>query len=207
MGMVLARAASMPTLFFPILFIILGAFADVPTPIQTPGLIVPLGVLAQRAARVAIRVSGLAATDADVDGLATRSRVASLLPEVSVRGTQTQNGVRDYSADTGTVSQSDYGPGFSIQGVVTFHFDKLAYSGQEGRLERLRLERIEARARISQRVIDEVGKWQRAVAEERAEPDGSPARLDAMVRRTNAQMALDVWTGGWFSAFLDGKAR
>ena len=196
----------MPTFFFPILFIVLGAFADVPAPPQ-PLIAVPLGVIAQRAARVAIRVSGLSPTDADVDGLASRARLASLLPEISVRGTHTQNGVRDYSADTGTVSQSDYGPGFSIQGVVTFHFDKLAYSGQETRLERLRLERVEARARISQRVIDEVGKWQEALAEERAEPDGTPAHVNAMVRRTNAQMALDVWTGGWFSAFLDGKAE
>lgn len=200
----------MPTMFFPLLFVVLGAFAGVP-PVpageSAPVVAIPLGDLAQRAVRVAIQVSGLAPDEHDVDALASRSRAAALLPELSLRGTFTQNGIRDYSADTGTVSESDYGPGISAQAVVTFHLDKLVYSGQESRFERLRMEQIEARARVTQRVIDEIGRWSRALAEERAEYDGSPGRIDAMVRRTNAQMALDVWTGGWFSAFLDGKAR
>ena len=207
----------MPTLLFPLVMIALVMGASPPTVANVatasqlvssvPTVAVPLGQLAQRAARVAIHTAGLAPDDSDVDGLATRARLASLLPEISLRATGSQSGVRDYSADTGTVSESDYGPGFSVQGVVTFHLDKLAYSGQEARIERLRIERLEARTRVTQRVIDEVGKWQRATLEERDEPDGSPQHLDAVVRRTNAQMALDVWTGGWFSAFLEGRAR
>ena len=202
----------MPPLLLP-LIVTLSAFADatpLPMPVRVsppPAYAVPLGDLALRAAKVAIKTSGLPANDSEVDGILTRARLAGLMPEISIRGTQTETGIMSYSSDTGTVSTSDYGPGFSIQASLTFHFDKLVYSGQEARVERLRMERMDARARITQRVIDEVGKWTKAMAEERYEPEGSPAHVDATVRRTNAQMALDVWTAGWFSAFLDGRSR
>jgi hypothetical protein len=201
----------MPPFIIPLL-VALGAFADVPPPpppppVVAPAYTVPLGDLAQRAARVAIRTAGLAQNDDAIDGIATRARLSALLPEVSLRATQTQAGMKDYASDTGTVALSEFGPGFSLQGALVFHLDRLAYSGQETRIERLRMERMEARARITQRVIDEMARWSRAVDEERSNPEGTPAHNDATIRRTNAQMALDVWTAGWFSSFLDGKVH
>jgi hypothetical protein len=198
----------MPLFILP-LILVFGAFAPLPqTPTPTvPVVTVALGDLAIRTVKVALRTAGISERDAEVDRIATRARVSALMPEVSVRATQTEAGIKDYSSDTGTVSTSEYGPGFSLQASLTFHLDKLVYSGQESRIERLRIERMDARTRISQKIIDEIGKWSRALAEERMDVDSQPGHLDAMVRRTNAQMALDVWTGGWFSAFLDGKAR
>jgi hypothetical protein len=203
----------MPPFMIPLL-VALGAFGDLPqlqprapAPQATPVYAVPLGELAQRTVRVALRTSGFPQDAGEVDRIAARARWAGLMPELSIHGTQTQGGTTNYSSDTGTVSLSQYGPGTSLQASLTFHLDKLVYSGQEWRVERLRVERLEARAKITQRIIDEVARWSRALAEERDEPDGSQARLDAMIRRTSAQMALDVWTDGWFTAFLEGRAR
>jgi hypothetical protein len=201
--------AHMPPLMFPLVLAALGAVLDIPRPqvvrAEPAEVAVSLGDVAQRAARIALRTAGVPGDDADVDALASRARASALLPEVSVRLIESAAGATDYVSDTGTLSTASYGPGLSVMGSMTFHLEKLAYSGQEARLQRLRVERLEMRTRITQRVIDEVGKWARAIAEEHDEPETSPAHLDATIRRANAQMALDVWTGGWFSTFVAGK--
>ena len=205
-----AMREAMQPFMFPLVLAAVGVFVplpDIPRVVHAqPVTAVVLGDLAQRAARVALRTAGVPENDGDVDSLASRARASALLPEVSVRLIESAAGAADYVSDTGTLSTSTYGPGLSIMGSLTFHLDKLGYSGQEARLERLRIERREARARITQRIIDEVGKWSRAIAEEHDEPETSPAHLDATIRHQNAQMALDVWTDGWFSAFLAGRS-
>jgi len=196
----------MPPLLFPLVFVIASALSAV-TPVAQPAQsvsLVPLGDIAQRAAREAIRAAGLDATDAEVDRMQSRARASALLPELRVRAQGTSAGTRDYVTDSGALETSYFGPSYLIEGSLVFHLDRLAYSGQEARLERLRLERIEARARISQRVIDEIARWSKATAEERESPEGTDARADATARRVAAQMALDVWTSGWFSSFLEG---
>jgi hypothetical protein len=166
---------------------------------------VPLGEVAQHAARIAIRTAGLSENDLELERMAARARASALLPELRVRAMDTSAGPRDYISDTGTLATSYFGPSYVIEGSVTFHLDRLVYSGQEARIERLRLERIEARARITQRIIDEVSRWSKATAEERDSPEGTEARSDATAKRVAAQMALDVWTAGWFSQYLAGK--
>ena len=196
----------MPPLLFPLVFVIASALSAV-TPVAQPAQsvsLVPLGDIAQRAAREAIRAAGLDATDAEVDRMQSRARASALLPELRVRAQGTSAGTRDYVTDSGALETSYFGPSYLIEGSLVFHLDRLAYSGQEARLERLRLERIEARARITQRVIDEIARWSKATAEERESPEGTDARADATARRVAAQMALDVWTSGWFSSFLEG---
>lgn len=205
--------ASMPPIFFPLVLAVISALsvappvtavATVATARPTTSVTVPLGDLAQRAAHVAILHAGLTEGDGEVDRMATRARLSALLPEFRVRAQGTSAGVRDYVSDTGSIATSYLGPSALIEGSLTFHFDRLAYSGQEARLERLRLERIEARARITQKVIDEIARWSKATGEERDSPDGTESRADAIARRVSAQMALDVWTGGWFSQALEG---
>ncbi len=203
------RAGMLP-LAFPLVLAILGAFADYRPPEARVAIptttTIPLGDLAQRAARVAIRNAGLSENDAELDRMASRARMSALLPELRVRAMDTSAGPRDYVSESGALATTDSGPSFVVEGSITFHLDRLAYSGQEARLERLRLERIEARARITQRVIDEVARWSKATAEERDSPEGTEARADATNKRVAAQMALDVWTGGWFSDQLAGHA-
>ena len=200
----------MPPLFLPLVLLALTALAPPPAPIAQPPappvVAVPLGDLAQEAARVAVRTSGLSANDAEVDALASRARWSALLPEVRLEIKDSSAGMHDYVSSTGSLTSSYFGASYEVDGTLVFHFERLAYSGQESRLERLRLERIRARARVVQRVIDEVARWSKATGDERQTPDGTDAHADAIARRVSAQMALDVWTGGWFSRRLAGRA-
>ncbi len=199
----------MAPLLFPLLLAIASAIrVSVPDPPrQQTSVAVALGDIAQRAAHVAIKTAGLTESDGEVDRMAHRARMSALVPELRVRAQGTSAGTREYVTDTGALETSYFGPSGLIEGSLIFHFDKIGYSGQEARLERLRLERIEARSRITQRVIDEISRWSKATAEERDTPEGTDARADATARRVSAQMALDVWTAGWFSGALEGRAQ
>ncbi|HEY1956095.1 MAG TPA: hypothetical protein VGH28_10785 [Polyangiaceae bacterium] len=198
-------------LTFPL---VLLALAALPVPVSiTPAAPapttaqVPLGDIARDAARIAIRTAGLDATDSAVDGLASRARWSALLPELHVAVKDSSGGMHDYVTTTGAVTSSYFGPSYEVDGTLVFHLERLAYSGQEARLERLRLERIQARERVTQRVIEEIARWSKATAEEHDSPDGTELHADATARRVSAQMALDVWTDGWFSARLAGHVR
>jgi hypothetical protein len=194
---------------FPLLAIALQIVSPSSAPAQTnkETTAIPLGDIAQRAAHIAVKTAGLTENDAELERMATRARTSALLPEVRVAAKGMSAGPRDYISDTGTVATSYFGPSYSIEGSLTFHLERLAYSGQEARLERLRLERVEARMRITQRVIDEIARWSKATSEERDSPEGTDQRADATARRVSAQMALDVWTAGWFSEYLEGKTH
>ncbi len=201
----------MQPLAFPLVLAALAALAVVPSPAplaagpSAPSVQVPLGNLAQEAARVAIRTAGLDPTDARVDALAAHARAAALIPELRFSVKDSSGGMHDYVAASGSVTSSYFGPSYEIDGALVFHLERLAYSGQEARLERLRLERVAAREHVTQRVIDEIARWSKATAEERDTPEGTDSHADAVARRVSAQMALDVYTGGWFSAKLGGK--
>ena len=200
----------MPPLSLPLVLLLLGALAALPTAQPAPAApsaVVPLGDVARDAARIAIRTAGLDASDAAVDRLASRSRLAAWLPEVRFTAKDSSGGMHDYVSAAGNVTSSYFGPSFELDGTLVFHLERSVYSGQEARLERLRLERIQARERVTQRVIEEIARWSKATADERDSPDGTEARADATARRVSAQMALDVWTDGWFSRRLAGTAR
>ena len=194
-------------LAFPLVSIALQIATPSPPVQKKETATIPLGDIAQRAARIAVKTSGLTESDIEIERMATRARASALLPEVRVMAKGISAGPRDYISDTGSVATSYYGPSYSVEASMTFHLERLAYSGQEARLERLRLERVEARTRITQKVIDEIARWSKATAEERDSPDGTDQHAEATARRVAAQMALDVWTAGWFSEYLEGKAR
>jgi len=197
----------MLALAFPLLFAALQLVTPPAIEKKKETAAIPLGDIAQRAARIALKTAGISESDAEIEHLATRARASALLPEVRVMAKGTSAGPKDYISDTGTVATSYFGPSYSIEGTLTFHLERLVYSGQEARLERLRLERVEARTRITQKVIDDIARWSKATAEERDSPEGTDQHADATARRVAAQMALDVWTAGWFSAYLEGKTR
>ena len=187
----------MHALLLPLVLAALAALSTPEAPRPPPAL--ALGDIAQQAAHVALRTAGLDETDAAVDGLASRARWSALLPDSRLTAKDSSAGMHDYVSSTGTVTSSYFGASYEIGASLVFHLDRLAYSGQEARLERLRLERIAARARVTERVIEQIARWSKASADERDTADGTETHADAVARRTSAQMALDVWTGGWFS--------
>jgi len=83
---------------------------------------------------------------------------------------------------------------------LTWRLDRLLYAGDEPTLERVRLERQEARARLATRTLEALFAWQRAAVGQAGAAAGSPERADAALRAAEAEATLDVLTGGWFSS-------
>jgi hypothetical protein len=83
---------------------------------------------------------------------------------------------------------------------LTWRLDRLLYAGDEGTLERVRLERLDARTRLATRTLEVLFTWERATLEARQATSGSPEELGARLRASEAQATLDVLTAGWFSA-------
>jgi hypothetical protein len=158
--------------------------------------------LARGSVRAALRTAGIGANDARIDAMIARSRLSAALPEMRLRVMQLlQEGDRttSYVNEAGTLVDTS-GTTTTLEARLTWRLDRLLFADDEPSLERLRLEREEARSRVGTRVLDLLFAWQRAIADESASDGGSRAEADADLRRVQAEMALDVITGGWFGA-------
>ncbi len=89
---------------------------------------------------------------------------------------------------------------------LTWRLDWLLYAGDEPTLERVRLERQDARARVAARTLEALFAWQRAAVTVGGAVAGSPERVEASLRAAEAEATLDVLTGGWFSSRDGGAA-
>ena len=83
---------------------------------------------------------------------------------------------------------------------LTWRLDRLLYAGDEPTLERVRLERQDARTRVATRTLEALFAWQRAGDRGGGAPPGSPEKAEAQLRGAEAEATLDVLTGGWFSS-------
>jgi hypothetical protein len=157
--------------------------------------------LARGAVAAAWRAAGLGVDDAKIDAIVARARLSAVLPETRLRvmrmiddGTHT---------DPYTTEDPRYygyaGTNLWLEARLTWRLDRLLYSDDEPTLERVRLERIDARTRVASKILDLVFQWQRAVLDEKDAPPGTREELDAHVRAMEAEIALDVLTGGWFA--------
>jgi hypothetical protein len=82
---------------------------------------------------------------------------------------------------------------------LTWRLDRILYAGDEPTLERVRLERLDARTRLATRTLEVLFTWERTALEARAAVTGSREEADARIRSAEARATLDVLTGGWFS--------
>jgi hypothetical protein len=158
--------------------------------------------LARGSVRAAWRTAGIEVTDARIDAMIARSRLSAALPETRIRVMQVfQDGehTTSYVDEAGTVVDTS-GATTTLEARLTWRFDRLLYADDESSLERLRMEREEARSRIGAKVLELLFAWQRAIEEAGASDAGSRAEADAGLRRLQAEIALDVLTGGWFCA-------
>jgi hypothetical protein len=157
--------------------------------------------LARGAVRTAWRVSGIEVNDARIDQMISRSRLSVLLPETRVRVVQMlQDGehTTSYVNTAGTIVDIS-GSTTTLEARLTWRFDRLLFAGDEPTLERIRLEREEARNRIGGRVLELLFAWQRALLDEAASDADSHAEVEATLRQCEAEISLDVLTGGWFA--------
>jgi hypothetical protein len=159
--------------------------------------------LARASVGAAWRVAGLGADDDRLDGIVSRARWSAVLPEARIRAVRFED--ERLSADTGTDSarwRDSAGANVGLEARLTWRLDRLLYADDEPSFERMRLERRDARSRIAGKVLDCLFHWQRALLDLRTLPPGPPdrERMEISLRVLEAEAALDVLTGGWFTA-------
>jgi hypothetical protein len=151
----------------------------------------------------ALQASGLGVDDARIDALVSRARESAWLPETRMRAMRLWDSANNATtlATTDTANFYDaVGANLVLELRLTWRLDRLLYAGDEGTLERVRLERLDARTRLATRTLEVLFTWERATLEARQATSGSPEELGARLRASEAQATLDVLTAGWFSA-------
>jgi hypothetical protein len=116
------------------------------------------------------------------------------------------------AAHTTTVASTDTANFYDAVGAnlvlelrLTWRLDRLIYAGDEPTLERVRLERQDARARLATRTLEVLFAWQRAVVAWGEAAAGSHDAVESRLRAAEAQATLDVLTAGWFSSRSNGE--
>ncbi len=174
----------------------------VPEPLVTPGM-------ARAAIAAALEHAGLEQSTSRVDRLAARARTSAALPELRLRVTRQLD-------DSQVLSPTEYDPdrvtatvkaSWWFEARATFKLDKLVFADEEVALERMREDRLEAAKKLRERVLETLFAWQRALRtrdEPTAEPD---AQMKAALAAIEAEVTLDVLTGGWFTRWKVARAR
>jgi hypothetical protein len=158
--------------------------------------------LASGCVAAAWRAAGLR-DDARIDSLVARASASALLPEASVRAMELWSDATrttTFTASDSTTLYDALGTRLALEVRLTWRLDRLVYSGDETALERIRLERHEARARLASRTLEALFAWARARVDAGEATPGSREALEARLRVVEARATLDVLTGGWFPA-------
>jgi hypothetical protein len=170
-------------------------------PGDEPALSAPvLARLARDAVRAALRAHDVALNRSELEGLGRRARFSAVLPELRLRAV----GSNDQSQRlTPTIEDPERytitgGNDLLLEASATWKLNRLVFADEEIAVERLELEREKSVARLSERVVERLFDWHRAFSRaENAEP-GSKARGRFELERLEAEVELDVLTGGWF---------
>jgi hypothetical protein len=159
--------------------------------------------LARQCVAAAWRASGLGQDDSRIDALVSRARASALFPEARVRAMRLWDDAA-HATTLATTNDTTYydaiGANLVLEVRLTWRLDRLLYAGDEPTLERVRLERQEARTRVATRTLEALFSWRRARIESAGALAGSPEQAEARLREGEAEATLDVLTDGWFSA-------
>jgi hypothetical protein len=175
--------------------------APAPAPAKLVELVPPS--MARECVSAALQTSGLGVDDARIDALVSRARASAWLPETRMRAMRLWDTANNATTLASTDTANFYdavGANLVLELRLTWRLDRLIYAGDEGTLERVRLERLDARTRLATRTLEVLFTWERATLEARQAAVGSPEELGARLRASEAQATLDVLTGGWFSS-------
>jgi hypothetical protein len=159
--------------------------------------------LARQCVAAAWRASGLGVDDARIEALVSRSRTSALLPETRIRAMRLWDDAA-HATTLATTNDTNYydaiGANLVLELRLTWRLDRLLYASDEPTLERVRLERQDARTRIATRTLEALFAWQRANLAGDDAAAGTHEQAEARLRAVEAEATLDVLTGGWFSA-------
>jgi hypothetical protein len=148
--------------------------------------------LSKRTVEMAQKAAGLA--ESNLDDLASRSRIAALLPEARLRVARTEDDRNDDDNSASYTAPNRW----HWEARVSWRLDRIVYSGEEPTLERLRLEHAEARARLTHRTLEALFAWERARLD--AHQGDS---VEAHLRLRETECTLDALTGGWFTRRIE----
>jgi hypothetical protein len=162
--------------------------------------------LARDCVSAALKASGLGVDDARIDELVSRARASAWLPETRMRAMRLLVDANHTTTVATTDTANFYdavGANLVLELRLTWRLDRLLYAGDEGTLERVRLERLDARQRLATRTLEVLFTWERAMVEARQATTGSPEEAAARLRASEARATLEVLTAGWFETRLD----
>jgi hypothetical protein len=171
-------------------------------PRAAKGPVVMTAETARACVRAAWRAIGLA-DDAAVDSMASRARTSAALPELRLRAMRTiDESGRITLSDTDPYRYTEAGGATNwLEARLTFRLDRLVFADDEVSLERVRLERVEVRARTAAKVLQVLFEWQRARALVEEPTLSSAEHFAAVLRELEASAILDVMTDGWFGRY------
>jgi hypothetical protein len=86
-----------------------------------------------------------------------------------------------------------------LEASVTWKLNRLVFADEEIALERLELERERNAEKLKERILERLFDWHRALSRLPREPSDSKERGRYELERLEAEVELDVLTGGWFS--------
>jgi len=158
--------------------------------------------LAHAAIRAAFRAAGRARADERYGSLAARARASAALPELRLRAARTTDEslrLAPTSSDPYRYSQAG-GVSIALEAQATWRLDRAVFADEEIQVEHLRRLRARQDERLVEDVLRALFAWQRAQAGA-ADTEATPEERElAELRALEAEVRLDVLTGGWFSA-------
>jgi hypothetical protein len=159
--------------------------------------------VARRAVVAAWRTAGVGVDDTRVDSMIARARSSAALPEARLRAMRVflLDGSQPSIVPIDSSSYATTAATLVLEGRLTWRLDRLLFADDEPSLERLRLDREEARGKVAGKVLDALFQWQRAWLALHALKPGTREATDATMRLVEAEAGLDVLTGGWFGAW------
>jgi hypothetical protein len=175
--------------------------APAPAPATVPAELVSAG-FARDCVNAALVASGLGTDDLRIDSLIGRARASALLPETRMRAMRLWQDADHTTAVAASDTANFYdavGANMVLELRLTWRLDRLLYAGDESTLERVRLERLDARTRIATRTLEVLFTWEKAVLDGRDAQSGSAEERAATLRAAEARATLDVLTAGWFT--------
>lgn len=164
--------------------------------------------VARAAVQAAWRTVGMSPDDARVESLISRARSSALLPETRLRAMRLVNERSSANLITEDVRTYDSaGQNLTFEARLTWRLDRLLFADDEITLERVRLDRHDARSKLAHRVLEALFHWQRAWLAAESSDRGSQEEMEATIRMVEAEATLDVLTGGWFSPWRQRLPR
>ena len=137
-----------------------------------------------------------------VGALSSRARWSAVLPELRLRAARsTDQSLRlAPTLDDPYRYTRDGGTGVTLEARLSWQLSKLVFAPAELPLERLRAARADQRRALSRMVLKVLFAWQRALLVAQDANALDEERGQASIEALEAELELNVLTGGWFDA-------